>query len=363
MQYTAGLAFAEAGPEAADVAIGWLCDEPGRISLPDESGRRWGIARRIISKHAPHCTAEAYRRLEQQILRHHDPDERRSVRYQAACVENGWRLKPNDIGLAQHALLPSLPPDRMSDTARSKMGVLERKFERPADDFTTRCFGGMRSLIPPIPSDRAAAISDEGWLRLIDEVPSAGDRVPRQALDSCRRGTPAQRRGVAAAAAHNIKDRRLTSGCAELLLDLIDDPDEGVQEALAAFLQDPKGLDTPEVVTVARRFAAGPGFARHPIWLVEALLRREASLVPVADLVFAVSERLTGDLAPATRDPSSRHTHEFHRFVPVVLRLYEQAEQVKDRELRRRCLDWWDRLLDARVWGVREAIGQLDTAT
>ena len=83
----------------------------------------------------------------------------------------------------------------------------------------------------------------------------------------------------------------------------------------------------------------------------------------MADLVFAVSKRLTGDLAPAARDPSSRHTHEFRRFVPVVLRLYEQAEKVKDRDLRHLCLDWWDRLLESRVWGAREAIGQLDGGT
>lgn len=157
----------------------------------------------------------------------------------------------------------------------------------------------MEPLLARMAASAENAVAERGavWLA----VNWIHDRVSRPALDSCRCGTPAQRRGVAAAAAHNITDRRLTAGCAELLLDLIDDPDESVQEALAEFLRDPKALDSPEVVAVARRFAAGPGLARQPIWLVEALLRREDSLVRVADLVFTVSERLTGDLAAAAR--------------------------------------------------------------
>jgi hypothetical protein len=183
VQHTVGLAFAAAGPAAADVAIGWLCALPARFSLPDERGNRWGIARQIISKHAPHCAEELYRQLEAQVLRHHDPDERRSIDYQVACVEGGQPLEPNWMGLTQHALLPSFPHDRMSDYARSERGVLERKFQRPADAFVPHRLGQVRSLVGPITSSRAASMTDDGWLRIVNSVTDPRRRRHRNVGD------------------------------------------------------------------------------------------------------------------------------------------------------------------------------------
>ena len=134
VQRMAGLALAEAGEAAADVAVHWLCDNPHRFLLPDDSGRRWGIARRVIARHGVSCSAAMYDRLEQTILCYHDAEERRSMEYHLHEARGGWLARPNRWGLTQHALLPCLPAGRLGVRARSEMGVLARKFDRPAEE-------------------------------------------------------------------------------------------------------------------------------------------------------------------------------------------------------------------------------------
>jgi hypothetical protein len=167
IQYMVGLALADADSSTADLAIGWLCDVACRLSLCDERGQRWGIARRIIRRHAPACSDDAYRRLEAMILAYHEPDERRSIEWKAQCSREGWPIGPNRYGLAQHALLSCLPADRLSGRARSEVGVLERKFGQPAGEFYRNATGRIRSLVGPIPADRVSRIGDAGWLQIV----------------------------------------------------------------------------------------------------------------------------------------------------------------------------------------------------
>jgi hypothetical protein len=75
-----------------------------------------------------------------------------------------------------------------------------------------------------------------------------------------------------------------------------------------------------------------------------------------------VCRRLATDLS-AGSDRGGRDSAELDRFVPLLLRLYEQAEQARDLHLRGECLDWWDRLLEAQVGGAVESLTQLDHGT
>jgi hypothetical protein len=95
VQHTIGLALSEAGEAAADLAIGWLCDNPHRLSVPDERGHHWGIAQRIIRRHAAACSSAVYTQLEQTILRYHEPEERRVATGVHACrlATAGERLR------------------------------------------------------------------------------------------------------------------------------------------------------------------------------------------------------------------------------------------------------------------------------
>lgn len=635
VQYVVGLAFGDAGLGPADVAdadlaIGWLCDNPRRLSLEDEQGHRWCLAQRILRRHAATCSASVYYRLEQTVLRYHDDDERRSVEWQLHCVRGNWPLQPNNIGLAQHALLPCLPVQRMTQAARSMMGVLERKYRQPAVDYRNSDLNRVRSYVDPIPADRAARISDGGWLQIIgnaarstrrkvrdlgdqyfternaasyarqlgeqarlnprrfaslalrvpagsdpeylsailsglhgteppgpdgvdwqpatdeqvtaviehvgyrregeigtglcllmyrrpeslstlacravlrryatehphpaagwtlsageEDDPEAaainctrglallavgrllfsrpnllsdfmptlrqaaadphpavrvaaveaflpvlnvdrdlavelflsacegdeivlgtrrvwefvryaawshyhrldpllrrmaesgrpkvatagtalitigwlGDKVPAAAVEGYRTGSAAQRKGVATVLAHNCADPVLTTRCSELLKPLVVDPDGEVRGEAAQFLREPQVLRLAPARAVLERFVSTPGFEQHSLLLVEALRRHPESLIPLASVFAAICNRIVDNGPAAAREAGNRDHFDFDRFVPLILRLYEQAEQTRDRPIRNTCLDWWDRLLEARLGGARQLLAELD---
>jgi len=178
IQYMVGLAFAGAGESAADMAIGWLCDNPHRLSLTDEHARSWGIAQRILAVHARACSLGVFERLERTILDYHEPSERRSVEWQLTCLREQGVIFANEWGLAQHALLPCLPEDRMGNSARSEMGVLACKFPRPASSYAPMTTGRSSYLTGPIQPQRVPRLTDHAWLQII--AGPAGNGTPRQ---------------------------------------------------------------------------------------------------------------------------------------------------------------------------------------
>jgi hypothetical protein len=176
VQYMIGLALIDADEPAADLAINWLCANTGRFAIADDHGESWGIAKRIIQKHAGRCSPAIYARLEETILGFHEPEERRSVEWQLRRDRESREIAPNQWGLAQHALLPCLPDGRLSDTARSEMGVLGRKFQRPASAYTSNNWFRWGQVVGPIRSDRAARLSDRTWLEIIGSVTGTDHR-------------------------------------------------------------------------------------------------------------------------------------------------------------------------------------------
>ena len=186
----------------------------------------------------------------------------------------------------------------------------------------------------------AVATSGVVWLT----IASLEGWVTLESVAGYVRGSAAQRKGVATAAADNCDDAALGVRCVELLEPLIDDSDEEVREKAGEFLRERGVLRSPAGRGLAVRFAAGQEFARHPYWLVEALRRHQDSLVPLATFIAAVCGRLAADLADASRRGEHWDRFELDRFAPLILRLYEQAEQARDVRLRNSCLDWWDRL-------------------
>jgi hypothetical protein len=187
----------------------------------------------------------------------------------------------------------------------------------------------------------------------------AGDVV-----EECRRGIPGQRRGVAMVAAHNASNPELVVRCAELLGGLIADPVQEVREQAGEFLRHENALLTPAMRQLAVRFISTPEFLRHSHWLVEAIRTHPEGLVPLTPVFEAVCDRLAdrfgqGRGTAASDDRSDGF--DLNRFVPLILRLYEQAEQARDTQLRNTCLDWWDRLLEARMAGAMQVLSDLET--
>jgi len=137
---------------------------------------------------------------------------------------------------------------------------------------------------------------------------------------------------------------------------LIEDSDDDVREQVSEFLQRPNVLRSSATRQLAVRIAA----SRYSSLLVEALSRHQDSLIPLAPVFDAVCGQLTANLVDAGRRGERQDGLALDRFVPLILRLYEQAEDARNSGLRTKCLDWWDRLLEARMGGSMQILGDLE---
>jgi hypothetical protein len=186
------------------------------------------------------------------------------------------------------------------------------------------------------------------------------DQAARSKIDLLRNGRPAQKLGVARAAANNCAGPRLATKCAELLSGLVADSADGVQEAVSEFLREDDALRCFELRKVTVDFVASPAFLRQPSWLVRALRSYPESLTPLAPIVETVCRQLTVATSPVAQDASSSTSFDLQEFVPILLRLYEQAEQAGDRGLRTTCLNWWDNLIESKGDGALQLLARLD---
>ena len=101
-------------------------------------------------------------------------------------------------------------------------------------------------------------------------------------------------------------------------------------------------------------FIRSAAFADDPTWLLLAYNDYPGSLIPHADSLFAISEVLSGPLVERTRGFTTDLGHDVMYVPPLLLRLYEQAQDQAMPGVQNKCLDAWDLLFENRVGMTRD---------
>jgi hypothetical protein len=178
-------------------------------------------------------------------------------------------------------------------------------------------------------------------------------------VERYRVGTPAQRKGVAEVAADWLEDERHRSRCVGLLPALLDDDDAGVRRSASGFLScgvfDALGI--PELV---RTFVHTRAFHDQGGRFLHVLRQYPGSIVGYADALLEACDVFATALADLSRDRRHRLAGDAHFSSPLVLRLYEQAQDTRDAAIQARCLDAWDRMLEARVGSAAASLDRID---
>jgi hypothetical protein len=234
---------------------------------------------------------------------------------------------------------------------------------RDVGEFLFYTLQGFRELLEPLVR-RMTSSANPSVARLGAQWVTVGwlnERRMDDLLQECAlSGSAFQRRGVAEVAAQSVGEDRVVPGCVELLPLFFEDPDREVRQAAAIFLRHGSVLGNPATATLATDYVRTQAFRDHPRDLLDTLVSYGGSLMPFADLVFEVCEAFAGPLAGEARDLREGLAYDITLVPPMLLRLYEQAEQTGQRDVQTRCLDSWDNLLRARIGGVRELLRALD---
>ena len=121
-----------------------------------------------LGNFAKYCSIEHFKALEDLILRFHASYEKKDVKMQLEAIRYGlWRGdKPNHYGLPQYALLLALPAKRLSDRGATALRSWRCKFGDLQGYRNPRSYGS-RTIVSPIPPNRARGISDANWIKLV----------------------------------------------------------------------------------------------------------------------------------------------------------------------------------------------------
>ncbi len=182
------------------------------------------------------------------------------------------------------------------------------------------------------------------------------DSELRQAMS----GSVPHRKGIADVAASLMRRDDYREKCASLVLQLSNDPDKDVrQEAAHALYNEPKLLQWTQSSSFIGQFIHSQAFVDDPTGVLMTFEEHPGSLVPFAELVFAICQRFVGALGELSRDISTRLHYDASKIPSLLLRLYEQCEN-ENPEIAVRCLDAWDILFENRIGSTRDIAKAID---
>lgn len=166
----------------------------------------------------------------------------------------------------------------------------------------------------------------------------------------CIVGSVPLRKGVAKIAATFINEEKYASKCRELLVDFFDDCDEDVRNETSRMFGD-KFFEFPENLTVAKLYINSKAFIDNS-FILHLLEKHKESLVPYHDIILKFCQTISTTLLEEARDVQTRMGYVINAISPLLLRLYEQAQESKP-DIAYRCLDAWDLLFEERVGNTR----------
>jgi hypothetical protein len=173
-------------------------------------------------------------------------------------------------------------------------------------------------------------------------------------LEDCLHGSVPQRKGLAKVAAHFVKKPEYFDRCSRLIEQLKNDLEKEVRELLRSMVRSIDILQLPGGATLIQSFIDSQAFRDDPTGLVYGLEEYSGSLLPFSDVLFAMCDQFVGPLRDASRDLSFGIQHDVSQFMPILIRLHEQAEEANNTQVVNRCLDAWDAMFERRVGVVRE---------
>jgi hypothetical protein len=144
------------------------------------------------------------------------------------------------------------------------------------------------------------------------------------------------------------------------LLPLCDDEDADVRREAQRAFRNTKVFAIPDAHRVLTQYIRSKAFADDPSPLIWSLKEFTGNLTQFVELVLMICEVFAGKLRDASRDTSTGIAGDAHMIPPLLLRLYEQAQDQGDAQVLNRCLDACDVLFENRVGVTRDWVHAME---
>ena len=229
-------------------------------------------------------------------------------------------------------------------------------------DFFNRGMQSHEAQLAPIVRRMLAADSEEVVQEGAEEVAARWlfHGIFNEELNACRQGSVPQRKGIAQIASCFVLQPQYSDRCEELLLPLFEDEDGAVRWETHHALCNKKVFALPKVRRIVAGYINSKAFADDPSTLMRSLKEFSGPLMPFSELILMTCEVFSGSLRDASGDVQTGMARGAHTIPPILLRLYEQAQDQRDSETVGRCLDAWDLLFENRVGVTRDLMQAIE---
>ena len=173
-------------------------------------------------------------------------------------------------------------------------------------------------------------------------------------LTRCCQGNVAHRRGVVRTAANILARGEHVRKCMDILPVFFDDPEGEVRRELRQAFRQKETLSLPGGTEFVQAYINSQAYLDDPAPLLYAMEDFSGILIPYADIILGICDVFAGPLRDASRDISTAVASDASQIPPLLLRLYEQAQEQRHADIVGRCLDAWDILFEKRVGMTRE---------
>jgi hypothetical protein len=149
--------------------------------------------------------------------------------------------------------------------------------------------------------------------------------------------------------------------CLDLLLKYLNHHDPEVLNAAAGIIGADGFLSWSEAPAFTDQYASSRAFQADPSSLLFPLGEFEGSLLPFQKTIGIAVKILSAPEPGAIEDPARHFRRASMDVSKVLLRLYDQAEDSQLRQLRERCLGFWDALLRADFVNQHSLLVRIDS--
>ncbi len=169
-------------------------------------------------------------------------------------------------------------------------------------------------------------------------------------LEACLRGTEAHRVGIANVAADQISESKHAARCGDLIRRLMADSASKVRDELRVVLHHPDTLRRNGQEVLLLELVNSEVFREDPTILILRLEDYRGPLIPLSPILFSVCDQLAGGVTSLNQ----RIAWDVRQFIPILLRLLNEAEQCGETTITDRVLDAIDSLYKSGI-----AVGDL----
>ena len=226
--------------------------------------------------------------------------------------------------------------------------------------FFNTCFGEYKEIMSPLIlamyNSSDPEVAEEGAREICARWTFYD--VFNDEVTLCVKNSVPHKNGAASVFSHLITDSKYFMKVNPYLLSLLNDEEEEVRQKASAFFRSDNLFALPDVLFFLKECIHTLAFSDHSDGLLYNFKKYMGSLLQFSELIFEICSALVGPLYQQFQEGHGRAYWAVAEISPILLRLYEQAENNPD--IRNRCLDSWDKLFEKRIGVVRDLMRDID---